>query len=382
MKLARIFLFLGWVSVSLAGPPRELTDALAKVRAVGPEGRGHAEASAAWKTVANADATSLVTILEAMDGANDLTQNWLRPAVDAIASRTLTAGKSLPVTELGAFVLDTHHDPHARRLALDWLAKVDAPTVDKLLPGMLNDPSLEIRYDAVQKVIDQASQSLAAKNKPGASLLFQQALTSVRDVEQISQISTNLADLGQTVDSLKLFSFITQWKIVGPFDNTGRKGFENVFAPEKSLDLLSEFDGKSGKVKWQDYVVTDKFGKVDFNAAYGKLKEVTAYATADFLSETAQNVEVRLGCETSWKLWLNGKLLFGRDEYHFDSQIDQYKLPAQLQPGHNILLLKVCQSEQAEDWTVDWNFQVRITDSLGTPILPTLTYTNAPTSAK
>jgi hypothetical protein len=82
----------------------------------------------------------------------------------------------------------------------------------------------------------------------------------------------------------------------------------------------------------------------------------------------------------SWKVWLNGKLLFGRDEYHFNSEIDQYLMPAQLQPGRNTILVKVCQNEQTEDWAGDWDFQLRVTDPLGTPILSTASGRDASTS--
>ena len=67
-------------------------------------------------------------------------------------------------------------------------------------------------------------------------------------------------------------------------------------------------------------------------------------------------------------MWLNGKLLFGRDEYHTNAEIDQYPMPAELQPGRNTILVKVCQNEEVKDWTNEWEFQLRITDSLGTPI--------------
>ncbi len=112
---------------------------------------------------------------------------------------------------------------------------------------------------------------------------------------------------------------------------------------------------------------------VDMNQPYGKLKEVTAYASTDFVSDRAQSVELRLGGKNSWKVWLNGKLLFGRDEYHFDSEVDQYSMPAPLQSGRNTILVKVCQNEQVEDWTTEWEFQLRITDSLGTPIVAAAT---------
>lgn len=373
---ARIVVIFVWAGTANAGQSPEMTDALRAIRMVGPEGSGNVQAAAAWKKLAAGDTSSLVPILEAMDGANDLTLNWLRAAADTISGRVLSTNGSLPLADLGLFLQDTRHNPSARRLDFELLARIDAATTDRLLPGMLNDPSVEIRFDAVQKLIGQARQSLAASNKAGATLLFQQALGSARDVGQIKDISTNLVELGQTVDSLKLLGFQTEWKIIGPFDNADRKGFDAVYPPEQKMDVAAEYDGKTGKVKWRDYVVTDEYGKVDLNQAYGKLKSVVAYATTDFVSERAQTAEVRLGCETSWKVWLNGKLVFGRDEYHYDSQIDQYKMPVQLQSGRNTILVKVCQNEQTEDWTVDWNLQLRVTDSLGTPILPAAAMTS------
>ena len=90
-------------------------------------------------------------ILDAMDGANDYALNWLRSAFESIAERELKAGKPIPLSELGGFLLDVRHHPRARRLAFELIGRVDPGTTDKLLAGMLNDPSLEIRYDAVQK---------------------------------------------------------------------------------------------------------------------------------------------------------------------------------------------------------------------------------------
>jgi hypothetical protein len=322
-RFVGILVILVWVGAATADQPREIAEALGTIRAVGPEGSGNAEAAAAWKQLARGDATTLLPLLGAMDGANDLALNWLRAAADSITGRVLSAGGSLPLPDLGMFLLETRHNPRARRLVFELLKRMDAATADKLLSGMLNDPSLEIRYDAVQKVIEQAGQSLAASNRLGATLLFQQALNSARDVQQIDGITRKLEELGSPVDSLRVFGFLTTWKLIGPFDNPGRKGFVSVYPPEQEIDLAAEYDGKAGKVKWRDYVVTHKHGKVDMNQAYGKLKEVTAYAWTDFVSDRAQAVELRLGGKNSWKVWLNGQLLFGRDEYHFDSEIDQ-----------------------------------------------------------
>ena len=56
----------------------------------------------------------------------------------------------------------------------------DATVTAQLLPGMLNDPSGELRRDAVQRLLDQAGQSLAATNRDGAANLYRQALSFAR----------------------------------------------------------------------------------------------------------------------------------------------------------------------------------------------------------
>jgi hypothetical protein len=39
-----------------------------------------------------------------------------------------------------------------------------------------------------------------------------------------------------------------------------------------------------------------------------------------------------------------------------------------LKKGGNTILVKACQNEQVEDWTVQWQFQLRVCDATGTAI--------------
>ncbi|MFM8422224.1 MAG: hypothetical protein ACKOEQ_19150 [Verrucomicrobiota bacterium] len=112
----------------------------------------------------------------------------------------------------------------------------------------------------------------------------------------------------------------------------------------------------------------NEYGLVDLNGPLGMLKEVTGYAHAEFWSDDARDVEVRLGCKNGWKVWVNGTLLFGRDEYHRNMEIDQYRMPVRLRKGRNEILVKCCQNEQTEEWTKEWEFQLRLTDAQGTPV--------------
>ena len=81
-------------------------------------------------------------------------------------------------------------------------------------------------------------------------------------------------------------------------------------------------------------------------------------------------MEFRFGTPNAWKLWLNGELLFGREEYHRGMFYDQYQVRGQLKPGKNVILMKICQNEQKEDWAQDWKIQFRICDPTGRALRP------------
>ena len=347
-----------------------LAEALRAVQGVGPHGAGHAEAQTATKFLLTQDLASLPQILNAMDSANPLAMNWLRSAVESIVQREQSRHMPLPVAALGGFLLDTAHSPNARAYVYQLLSRADPVGAPRLLPGMINDPSMEIRHAAIQGILDQATTELGANHKEGATLLFQQALQHARDVDQIELAVGKLKTLGVKTDLPKLFGWIQKWKIVGPFENAKREGYERVYPPETAIHLEAEYDGKLGKARWADLVSTDDYGKIDANLPLGKLKDAIAYCYTEVQSEEAINAEIRLGCKNAWKVWLNGKLLFGRDEYHRGVEIDQYRLPAALKKGKNTLLVKLGQNEQKEDWTVEWEFQMRITDAQGSPITP------------
>src|SRR5688572_22220187 len=225
--------------------------ALKTIRAIGPEGLGNAEAAAAWQELSKANAKSLMDILEAMDGANELAVNWLRAAVDSIAARELAAGRKLPVAALEKFVRDTKHHPRARYLAYDLIARADATKAESLIAGLQDDPSTELRRDAVQRQVNAAAALAKAGKTNDAVTQYQIAIKSAREADQVEGIAKELKKLGSPVSLPSVFGWVTDWKVIGPFDNKDRAGFEKVFPPEQAIDLAAEYDGLNGKVKWQ-----------------------------------------------------------------------------------------------------------------------------------
>lgn len=363
----------GVLTLTANGQDPSVTALADRIRAVGAEGKGNAEAASAWKELSTASGRSLPAILQSMKGANDYALNWLRSAVETIAQREISGHRPLPVEALRFFLADTQQHPQARRLAYELLVQANPETARALLPGFVNDPSNELRRDAVQQLMNAAVAKSKSGDRSAAATELKDALRHARDPDQIEDIAKSLTELKEKVDLQKTFGWLTHWKIAGPFDNTGGAGFQKAFPPEQSLDLTAEYDGKSGKVRWQDYETKSDYGIVNFNQPLTDLKEVTGYATTEFWSDQPRTAEIRLGCKNGWKVWLNGELLFGRDEYHRGMEIDQYRLTAALRSGKNVLLIKCCQNEQKEDWTKEWEFQVRLTDAQGTPLVSTLT---------
>ena len=342
-----------------------IDDSLKSIVAIEREGRGNEAASAAWQDIVKAGPPAIPALLAAAGKGSEVADNWLRLAGDVIVENALRSRQPLPLAEVGAFLTDTAHASAGRQIAFDLLKRADLAKADAIEPLLIADPVQALRRGAVQRLID------AAKNKTGNDMKagYLEALAAVRDEDQTAFLAAELKRLGVPVDLPRHFGFLMKWDIIGPFDNTARKGFDTVFSPEQEVKLDAAYDGKTGQVKWQPFESQDEYGKLDFNKPLGMQKEVTAYATTTFESETGRDAELRLGCKNAWKVWLNGKLLFARDEYHRGQEMDQYKLKCRLQKGANVILVKCCQDEQKEEWTVEWEFNLRVCDSTGTAIL-------------
>ncbi|MCO6454623.1 MAG: hypothetical protein J5I93_04910 [Pirellulaceae bacterium] len=336
------------------------------IRQVGPKGQGHREAMVAWQTLSRADVDQLTEILAGMDDANPLAVNWLRAAAETVAQRTLAQGGKLPIADLEAFIAQTGREPRARRLAYELIAGVDPGARQRLIPGLLNDPSLELRRDAVAMALDKAA---AIEDPNRAIVAYREILTASRAPDQVKLVTAKLEALGQKVDLPRHFGFVMRWHLVAPFDNTGTQGFDVAYPPERQVDLQATYAGKEGDIPWVRHETTDPYGVVDLNEVLGKHKGAIAYAYSEFVSDRERDVELRLGCINGNKIWLNGQLLTANHVYHAGMEVDQYKAKARLRPGRNQILLKIAQNEQTENWAQRWQFQLRVCDQFGTAVL-------------
>ena len=342
------------------------TDSLLKtIRAVGREGQGSREANQAVGELSQQDVSTLPAVLLGFRDANPLAVNYLRGAVEAIADRALKAGKPLPTESLEKFVRDVEQDARGRRLAFELLTRVDPATPDRIIPDMLLDPSPEFRRDAVARLITAAEKSLTDKNADAAKETFKKALSGATDDDQVKKIAKQLKEMKEEVDLQKHFGFLAGWQFVGPFDNVGLKGFDVTYPPEEKLDFAAKYAGQKGEVAWDKVASDHEYGIVNVAKQIAPYKGAVMYLTTEFHSPSARAVEFRLGTPNAWKIWVNGKPLFGRDEYHRGMALDQYRVRGDVKAGSNTILLKLCQNEQTDDWAQRYEFQLRVADLSG-----------------
>jgi len=359
-------LFVGSIVCPSGRSDSDIGTLLTHIKAVGREGSGNVEASKAWRELAGFGPEYLPMILGAMDGAGPTAANWLRVAIDAIADRSAANGRPLPAAQLEAFVLDRQHDEAARRLAYEWLTRVDPKSPERLLPDMLHDPSVELRRDAVARVITSAQAKQDTKDQAAAAAEYRKALSGARDKDQVDLIAKQLKSLGAEVDVAAHFGFIRNWMIIGPFDNRGEKGFEVAYPPEKKIDLAAPLQGKNGlQLEWRAHTTRDSYGLVDLNKAVGKHMGAVGYAYAAISSPIERPIEIRAGSNNAVKLFLNGKQIFFREEYHHGNRFDGMVGKGTLKTGRNEVLIKVCQNEQKDNWAQSWGFQLRLCDAIG-----------------
>lgn len=372
MRLAA-FALITFAGAAGAANLAETQKLLTQIKGVSKEGAGNQEAGAAWKALVSLGGDAILPTLAAMDDASAPAANWLRSAVNALAEKEKAAGKKVPAEPLEAFVKDRGHNPAARRLAYELLTDADPKVPDRLLPAMLDDPSIELRRDAVARAMRLAERLEGEKAKAEYGRLF----AAVRDEEQAKAIAAALEKHGGNPDLVAQFGIVTRWMLVGPFNGPKASGFKTSYDPETKIDLKAVYTDKGiTKFEWKPHTVEvnpksydlDQVGEVDLNKAIGKFKDVVAYAYTVVETEKDLPVEIRYGCINASKLFVNGKLVFAREEYHHGENFDQYVARVVLKPGKNELLLKVCQNDQKEPYAQVWQFKLRICDATGGPV--------------
>jgi hypothetical protein len=101
--------------------------------------------------------------------------------------------------------------------------KKDVSINERILPKLLKDPCAALRRAAVERLTTLAKVAAGSGKKEEAVKQYQEALKGAIEEEQVKQIGDELKGLGQEVDLLKHFGFLTEWKVLGPFPGSSRR---------------------------------------------------------------------------------------------------------------------------------------------------------------
>lgn len=355
----------------LAGTP----DLGKDIATVAGQGTGTEAGRTAWKRLAQAGPEAVPLLLEAMDTPSVVSANWFLTALDQVLAQEKGPTR-IDLDRVLAFARDQKRQGRARRVAMEIVDHHRPGTLDKLLPGWLDDP--EFRPEALALLHNEAGKSLVAGKKDQAIKQFRMAFLHSRDIEQARKPAAALLDLGVEVSIARHLGFLTRWHLIGPFDSRGNKGFHLSYPPEKKVDLKETLPGKDRQLTWKSYLVQEPSPKVNAKhvalvnlaetRALGNADDAIGFAFTEFTLSKAQKGEFRGAADDNFTIWVNGKRVFGFEEYRNGIRFDRHRFAVDLLAGKNTVLVKVAQTP-APNPEPNWEFILRVVDESGKGLL-------------
>ena len=136
-------------------------------------------------------------------------------------------------------------------------------------------------------------------------------------------------------------AFAKIWLCVAPFSKSDEASPENPFDPKKVLRLGSTWETRSGKIGWQAAMVNPDDNRLNLAALYQGSDSVIYAACLPVLDkDKAVPVRLHVAATDSLEVWLNNAVV-GSVSPAAAGKPREGSLDFQLQPGENLLFLKV-----------------------------------------
>ena len=104
----------------------------------------------------------------------------------------------------------------------------------------------------------------------------------------------------------------------------------------------------------------------------GDADDAVAYAYTTFTVAESREVEFRGAADDNLTVWVNGKRVFGYEEYRNGVRLDRHRFKVKLRAGENSVLVKVCQAPlDTTSPEPNWEFFLRVVDETGKGIAMT-----------
>ncbi len=190
---------------------------------------------------------------------------------------------------------------------------------------------------------------LAADRRVQVETMLAQARLRLGDPEAVHK---RFEDLG----------YVTHFRVIGPFDNEGKAGFDTETPPEQKRmeapDLLAHYQGREHLVEWRELPDIVRSGFVSMGAVLRPLENVCGVAETFVKSDKARPLSLWVGAGGAVKVYWNGAPVL-RDAAYRQPSPDRDVVMVGAHAGWNRVLVKVCTANGP------WGFQLRLGDEHG-----------------
>jgi len=152
---------------------------------------------------------------------------------------------------------------------------------------------------------------------------------------------------------------LTDWRLLGPFDNEDRRGLDTAYLPEQHPEAEGPIMGKHRTIlSWKPYTGTTGSGYVNLSESISPEPWCVAYAACSIYTPRERDSFLELGSDGGLQVWLNGEQVWRKDA-------DRVARPRQdlalirLREGWNQVLVKATHTKG------EWGFHFRLTDDRG-----------------
>jgi cellulose synthase operon protein C len=178
----------------------------------------------------------------------------------------------------------------------------------------------------------------------------------------LAQARLRRGDVSAVAGRFEQLGYVTDFRVIGPFDNEGKRGFDLLTPVEdkrmEAPDLQMSYQGRERPVSWRDLPDVVRSGFVPFGAVMRPFENVCGYAETFVNSTTARPLSLWVGAGGAVKVYWNGEQVISDPAYRGPSPDRSVALVA-ARAGNNRLLVKVCVASGA------WGFQARLGDAQG-----------------
>jgi tetratricopeptide (TPR) repeat protein/transglutaminase-like putative cysteine protease len=174
---------------------------------------------------------------------------------------------------------------------------------------------------------------------------------------------------GGTADHLWAgLGYVRAWKVIGPFDNVSKSGFDKAWPPEQAMDFQHSCVGKDGQnLQWHTLALLGRGGECAVGSSLSDRDPDVFYAATSLYSAREQPVTLQVNTTGASKLFLRGRLVFSDPVYRPapDLVADVFPVAVTLHAGWNTVLLKL-----ADDEHLTSSFRLRVTTPSGADLPP------------